>query len=318
MLDSLEEICKDVISRRILKLLSNGWFPIKELIPKFDADKHTIYRRFKALEKFSLIEKSKNQHASSRYRVYGYCLSEAGRRLVDAEKSVSAVNIRQSLHSFEHNYSVKGKVFIYPNSKENMFKSKIVNRSFQMGLNHLLMELTRDENVIFGNSRLIIDIDIESIALIDVYEFYNDCLSPALRSYVEDRTFYSEKNLTIKIIENPSYAKELIKLIKFTVNGYNDLIGDGNLELINAALEKASKESSDTQKGWASIVSSLLITTYFFMLASIYQVKGELPEPERYFELWYFARYDLPKLKDLYQPLLERLTLESTNNLRQI
>ena len=225
--------------------------------------------------------------------------------LIEEDINVPVVKIQQTLHSFEHNYSVSAQLFTYPSSKASMFKSKIVKRSIQMVLNNLLMELTRDANVVLGDCRLIFDCHLESIAEINVYEFYNDCLAPSLRSYVEDRTFSSEKSLAMRIQENPNCARELIKLARFTADYYRTEIGNENLELIKEALDKASRGTEEAKNRWAYSVSPLIINEFFLMLASIYHFKGELPEPELYFELWYPAIYDLPKLKELYHPLLK-------------
>jgi len=313
MLKTIEEICDDVVSQTILRLLADGWMPIKVLVTSLNVDRHTAYRRFEALEKHNLIKRSKRRHQASRYRIFGFNLTESGKIIVQEHRTAPSINLNYTMHSFEHNYTVEAKLYAYPDSKAKMFTSNAsaARHHLTMGLHNMLMELTRDPNIILGNCRLILDCNFKPIAELDVYEFYNKCLSPSLESYIKNRTFRVEKkfgpDLSIKISECPDYALNLIKLTRFIAINYSAKIGKENIELINAALDVALKELNTKHIGWADRVSSLIVNAYLFMLASIYHLEGQLPEPEVYFELWYISIPSLKKLKKLYVPLRDDL-----------
>jgi len=307
MLKTVEDICRDEVSRSILNLLFDGWMPIKLLINKLNVDRHTVYRRFKALRQHNLIEKSKRKHEVSRYKIFGFSLTESGKVLVQADRTSSPLRINFTMHSFEMNYKVDTKLYVYPNSEASTFTSNIVRYNLNKGVSYMVQQLTRDPNVNLGNCRLIFDCKFETIAEFDVYEFYNDCLAPSLDSYVSNRTFGAEKQLSVRIFRSPSYAVELIKLARFTSEFYFSEIGKENIDLIKTALDTATEQIESKGSGWTNNASSLIINAYLFMLASIYHVRGKLPDPEKYFELWYTAIYNLKKLKRLYSPLLKDL-----------
>lgn len=307
MLETIEEIHSDSVSQKILNLLADGWMPIKLIIPKLGVDRHTAYRRFRALEKHHLIRKSKGQHEASRYKIFGYDLTESGKVLAQEDKTVPSTSLKFPLHSFENNYVVDAKLYVYPDTKATMFSSEAAKYHFSMGLFNFLLEFSRDPKINLGKCRIILDCRIEPIAELDIYEFYNKCLSPSLESYINDRTFCKEADLSARILESPGYALNLIKLIKFTVKCYESEIGKENIELISAALVVALEAIESKSPRWFHKASSLIINVYLFMLASMYHKEGKLPEPEQYFELWYISIYSLEKLKNLYTPLREDL-----------
>jgi predicted transcriptional regulator len=196
MLKTIEEICADVVSQNILRLLTGGWMPIKVLVARLNVDRHTAYRRFEALEKNNLVKKSKRRHKASGYKIFGFELTEIGKILVQENKSVPSISFKYPIHSFEHNYIVNAKLFVYPESKTFMLSSdKHAEHLLGKGIFNMLSELTRDPDIhmVLGNCRLILDCKFESIAEMDVYEFYRECLSPSLESYIKDRTFLREK-----------------------------------------------------------------------------------------------------------------------------
>jgi hypothetical protein len=168
--------------------------------------------------------------------------------------------------------------------------------------------------MVLGNCRLILDCKFESIAEMDVYEFYRECLSPSLESYIKDRTFSREKDLARRFLESPNTALDLIKLTRFTAANYSSKIGKENIKLITSALDVALEEVKAKSTGWEDKISPLIINAYLFMLASIYHLEGKLPEPEVYFELWFMGIYNLKKLKTLYFPLLKNLQERVTGN----
>jgi predicted transcriptional regulator len=317
MLETIEEIGKDAVSQRILKLLANGWMPLKTLIVNLNVDRHTAYRRFYALEKHNLIVRSKRQHRASKYKIFGFDLTEIGKILVQENKTVPSISLKYSIHSFEHNYIVNAKLFMYPESKTFMFSSdRRAEYLLGRGIFNMLLELTRDPDIhmVLGNCRLILDCKFESIAEMDVYEFYRECLSPSLESYIKDRTFSREKDLARRFLESPNTALDLIKLTRFTAANYSSKIGKENIKLINSALDVALEEVKAKSTGWEDKISPLIINAYLFMLASIYHLEGKLPEPEVYFELWFMGIYNLKKLKTLYFPLLKNLQERVTGN----
>lgn len=310
MLETIEEICDDAVSQNILGFLADGWMPIKVLVASLNVDRHTAYRRFKALEKHNLIKRSKRQHQASKYKIFGFDLTEIGKVLVQEDKTVPSISLKYPIHSFEHNYIVNARLFVYPESKTFMFSlGKRAKYLLGKGIFNMLLELTRDPDIhiVLGNCRLILDCKFESIAEMDVYEFYRECLSPSLESYIKDRTFLREKALARRFLESPNAALDLIKLTRFTAANYSSKIGKENIKLINSVLNVALEEVKAKSTGWADKISPLIINAYLFMLASIYHLEGQLPEPELYFELWYTGIDNLDKLKGLYFPLLKDL-----------
>ena len=307
MLESIEEIRNDAVSTNLLNLLAGGWMPIIGIIPRLGVDRHTAYKRFTALQQCNLIKKSRRHHKTSRYKIFGFDLTESGEVFVKESKTSPSIDFRFSFHSFQNNYAVNAKLYAYPRSKATMFSTKTARIPFGRALSSFLLELSRSPNIDLGKCQIIFDCKIEPIAELDIYEFYNQCLSPSLRSYITNRTFVAKEELSKRILQAPNYALNLIKLTRFVTDNYAMMVGGENVELINTALNLASKTAEERRFNWNDEVSSLMINVYFFMLAAIYHLQGELPEPERYFELWYFAGSDLERLKSLYIPLLEDL-----------
>jgi len=307
MLETIDEICRDRVSQKILNLLTAGWMPIKVLIAKLGVDRHTAYRRFEALERLSLVIKSRQKHEASKYRVFGFSLTESGKILAREEGTAPSISFTYPLHAFEHNYVIEAKLFWYPDSEAYVFSSDAGRYHLRRGLFNLFLELWRDPNISLGNHRLILDCKFKALAELDIYEFYRECLSPSLDSYVRNRAFSAEKRLAVKVLESPNYALNLVKLTRFAVTEYSQQIGKENIVLINVALDRATKEIENRNMGWAERVSPLLINAYLFMLASIYEMKGKLPDPELYFELWFSGIQNLKKLRRLYRPLLKDL-----------
>jgi DNA-binding MarR family transcriptional regulator len=307
MLEKIDEVCGDTVSRNLFNLLSEGWLPIKVLITKLCVDRHTAYRRFKALEKFNLIRKSRRKHESSRYKIYGFNLTNAGKILVKEFRSTPSISFELPIHSFKQNYIADVEALVYPNTKTVEFSSNVTGNRLRMGVCNMLMELMRDPKLEFGEFRLIVDCKFKPVAELDVYEFYRQCLGPCLESYIKNRTFAKEKDLAVRISGSSGYTLNLIKLARFLTECYGARSGKENTELIIVALDKAHTETKTKSEGWGDRVSPLIINAYLFMLASIYHTEGRLPEPELYFELWYLSIGNLKKLKNLYAPLLNDL-----------